>query len=52
MKKADALLLFDSSTRKMAEQLGITEQAIHQWGDDVPELRAYQIKVIAGKAGK
>lgn len=43
MTKQDALAHFDNSPRKLAEALGITEQAIHQWGDTVPELRRYQI---------
>lgn len=32
--------------RKLAEALGITEQAVAQWGDTVPELRVYQIEVV------
>lgn len=50
MTKQEALKLFDGSVRKLADALGITEQAIHQWGDHVPKLRAYQIREIAGKA--
>jgi transcriptional repressor of cell division inhibition gene dicB len=37
-------------TRKLAEALGITEQAVHQWGESVPELRVFQIKVLSGDA--
>lgn len=51
MTKNEALELF-GSIREMAAALGITEQAIHQWGDTVPELRVYQIKVLKGDAKK
>ena len=49
MTKKDALALFDNSYRKLAEALGITEQAVRQWGDSVPELRVYQIKCVSGQ---
>lgn len=49
MTKQEALDMFDGSARKMAEALGVSVQAIHQWGDVVPELRVYQIKALAGK---
>lgn len=45
MKKQEAIDAF-GSVRKLAEAIGITEQAVHQWGDMVPELRAYQIKAV------
>lgn len=45
MTKREAVERF-GSVRKLADALGITEQAIHQWGDNVPELRAYQIKAL------
>ncbi len=45
MTKQEAIDAF-GSIRKLAEALGITEQAIHQWGDAVPELRSYQIRAI------
>ena len=51
MTKNEALELF-GSIREMAAALGITEQAIHQWGDTVPELRVYQIKVLKGGTKK
>lgn len=50
MTKHEAIALFDGSVRKLAEALGITEQAVHQWGETVPELRVYQIREITGKA--
>ena len=46
MTKQEAIDLFGGSVRKLAETLGITEQAVHQWGDDVPELRVYQIREL------
>lgn len=49
MTKQQAIDLFDGSVRKLAEALGITEQAVHQWGDTVPELRVYQIREIVGR---
>lgn len=45
MTKEEAIEAF-GSVRKLAEALGITEQAVHQWGDEVPELRFYQIREI------
>ena len=33
--------------RALAEALGITEQAVYQWGGEVPDLRVYQIQVKA-----
>lgn len=44
MTKQEALDFFDGSVRNLANALGITEQAVHQWGEKVPELRAYQLK--------
>jgi transcriptional repressor of cell division inhibition gene dicB len=49
MKKRDVVEYFGSIT-KAAEALKINSQAISQWPDDVPELRAYQIEVITGGA--
>lgn len=57
MKKTDVIYHFGSSI-KLAEALGINKSAVSQWGEDVPELRAYQIerltegklRVHAGKA--
>lgn len=52
MKKAEAIELFGSASA-LAEAIGITVQAVTQWGEDVPELRAYQIKaVLSARAGK
>ena len=49
MTKQEAIDLFDGSIRKLAEALGITEQAVSQWGDEVPELRVYQIRELKAK---
>lgn len=49
MTTKEALALFDNSYRKLAEALGITDQAVRQWGDSVPELRVYQIKCVSGQ---
>lgn len=45
MTKEEAIAAF-GSVRKLADALGITEQAVHQWGEEVPRLRVYQIKDI------
>lgn len=36
------------STRKLAEALGITPQAINQWGNVVPMLRQYELERVTG----
>lgn len=46
MRKMDAIEIFGSA-RALANAIGITEQAVSQWGDDVPELRVYQIRELA-----
>lgn len=45
MKKAEVVRYF-GSVRATAEALRIKSPAVSQWGDDVPPLRAYQIKEI------
>lgn len=45
MKTKEAILHFGSA-RALAEALGISTQAVHGWGDDVPELRGYQIQIL------
>lgn len=50
MKTEDAIKLF-KGVRPLAEALGITREAIYQWGDSVPALRVYQIKdLVAARA--
>ena len=46
MTKQEAIDLFDGSVRRLAEALGLSVQAVHQWEDTVPLLREYQIKEI------
>lgn len=45
MKKDEAIAVFGSA-RALAYALNITEQAVSQWGDDVPLLRVYQIQEL------
>jgi DNA-binding transcriptional regulator YdaS (Cro superfamily) len=47
MKTADAIKFFGTRTA-LAKALGITKQAVTQWGETVPEGRAYQLQVITG----
>lgn len=50
MKKSTAIHLF-GSIPELARLLGITPHAIYQWGEEVPPLRAFQIKELAGQKG-
>lgn len=51
MKTTEALSHFNNSVRNLAGALGISVQAIYSWGDEVPALRAYQIRdVLANTA--
>ncbi len=43
MKKTDAINYFGSSI-KLAEALGLNKSAVSQWGEEVPELRAFQLE--------
>lgn len=45
MKKSEAIKLFGNEAG-LAAALDISRSAVNQWGDDVPDLRAYQIKEI------
>ena len=40
------------SVRAIAEALDITVQAVYDWGDEVPNGRAYQLQVITHGALK
>lgn len=44
MTTKEAIAMFGGSRRRLAEALGISVQAVAQWGDMVPKLREYQIK--------
>ncbi|MGN5061415.1 Cro/CI family transcriptional regulator [Aeromonas sp. 6P] len=47
MKKADAINYFGSAA-ELAKKLNISEAAISQWGETIPQGRAYQIEVLTG----
>lgn len=49
MTKNEALNLYGGSVRALADALGITEQAVHQWGEEVPALRRYQLLDIEAR---
>ena len=51
MKKADAINYFGSAA-ELARKLNISEAAVSQWGDTIPQGRAYQIEVLTGGALK
>ena len=43
MNTSEAVALA-GSVRKLAKVLGISTQAIYNWGSQVPELRVYQLR--------
>jgi len=45
MTKKEAVEAFGSA-KALADALGITEAAVSQWGEIIPELRVYQIRCI------
>lgn len=47
MKKTDAINYFGSAA-ELAKKLNISEAAISQWGQNVPQGRAFQIEVLTG----
>jgi hypothetical protein len=52
MKTEDAIKEFGNSVRELAQALGITREAIYQWGEEVPPLRMYQIREIIARREK
>ena len=54
MTLEEALSHFNNSRRELAEALGVSTQAVQYWADEeqIPELRAYQIKEIISKSRK
>ena len=52
MKTEDAIRQFGDSVRALAEALGITREAVYQWGETVPPLRVYQIRDLLAERQK
>jgi len=51
MSKTEALSLFGGRVRALAQALGITQQAVSQWGEIIPPLRSFQIaEIVAARA--
>lgn len=50
MTKKEAVEHFGTA-RELADALGISEQAVSKWGENVPELRVYQIREILTQQG-
>lgn len=50
MKTQEAIDLF-GGCKALADALGIWPQAVYKWGENVPELRRYQIKDIVKAKG-
>ncbi len=47
MNKSDAIQHFGGPT-KLARLLEISRQAIHKWGDEVPDLYQYKLHHLSG----
>lgn len=45
MNKKDVIKHFGSQ-KELAKKLKISSEAISQWGDKVPQLRAFQIELL------
>jgi len=52
VRKSAALDKFDGSVVNLAEFLGIASAAVYQWGEYVPEVRAYQLREMFPKIGE
>lgn len=46
MNTKEVLEKLDCTVKDLAAALGITREAVYQWGQKVPPLRAYQIKEL------
>jgi len=46
MKSIDAIAYYDGNMSLLARALGITPQAVYNWGDVVPLRRAKQIEKL------
>jgi hypothetical protein len=51
VKTCDAIQQF-RTVRALADALGITPQAVYQWGDEVPAGRDFQLEVLTRGALK
>jgi DNA-binding transcriptional regulator YdaS (Cro superfamily) len=51
MKTKEAISHFGNKL-KLAKALNVSKSAVSQWGEDVPELRAYQIERLTRGALK
>lgn len=51
MKKVDVVAHF-GNTVKVAEALGIAQAAVSQWGEDIPQRRAFELQHITEGALK
>ena len=49
IKTADAIKFFGSKS-KLAQALGIRPQSINDWGEIMPELRAYKLREMHPQA--
>ena len=49
MRTEEAIRHFGSAAA-LARALGITRQAVHDWGDEVPTVRTFQIEVVTAGA--
>jgi len=50
MQTSEAINKF-GNVANLAAALNISVQAVYQWGDKVPELRAYQLAALLAKRG-
>ena len=44
--KTETAIQLAGNVKKLAEILVITSSAISQWGDDIPETRVWQLRVL------
>jgi len=51
MKKADVINYFGSAA-ELARKLNISEAAVSQWGDTIPQGRAYQTAPISARRAR
>lgn len=46
ISKAEAIAAFGGNASDLARALGVTPQAIYQWGDEVPEAAAMKLAFV------